>query len=191
MEKQHNRGQDGAGLATIKLNTEPGYPFMHRLRSSATNSIAEIFKTIGNEVSELENLQPDFRKHPGLLKGHVSMLGEVLLGHLRYGTQGKNDVTFCHPFVKKDIIPNRNLALAGNFNMVNSEELFDSIQMQAGEFEKQSDLAAMMEVLHHHLTESDKAHNDAFKIEEVLYKATSIFDGGYHFGGPLATAIAL
>ena len=183
MEKQHNRGQDGAGVAAVKLNTEPGYPFMHRLRSIAPNSIAEIFKTIGDEINELEKYQPDFRNHPGLLKGHLKMLGEVLLGHLRYGTQGRNDVNFCHPFVKRDVIPNRNLTLAGNFNMVNTEELFDTIQMVPGAFQKQSDLAAMMEVLHHYLVESDKAHNDAFEITEVLQKATSLFDGGYHFGG--------
>ena len=117
MEKQHNRGQDGAGIATVKLNVEPGYPFLHRIRSNAPQAIADIFQQIGKEIEELEKYQPDIKTIPGLMKGHVSFLGELLLGHLRYGTQGKNNVEFCHPFIKRDTIPARNLALAGNFNL--------------------------------------------------------------------------
>ena len=124
MEKQHNRGQDGAGVATVKINVEPGHPFLHRIRSNATQPIADIFSQIGNEIRELEKYQPDITKHPGLMKGHISFLGEVLLGHLRYGTQGRNNVEFCHPFIKRNTIPARNLALAGNFNLVNTDELF-------------------------------------------------------------------
>lgn len=123
MEKQHNRGQDGAGIASVKLNAEPGYPFMHRLRSVAQQAIADLFSQVGKEISELEKSQPDIKKHPGLMKGHLNFMGELLLGHLRYGTQGKNNAEFCHPFIKRDIIPARNLALAGNFNLVNTEEL--------------------------------------------------------------------
>ncbi|MFZ9660627.1 MAG: amidophosphoribosyltransferase, partial [Chitinophagaceae bacterium] len=134
MEKQHNRGQDGAGIATIKLNTEPGYPFLFRHRSIARQAIADVFQHIGKEIQELERHQPDIRKHPGLMKGHLPFMGELLLGHLRYGTQGKNNVEFCHPFIKKDIIPSRNLAIAGNFNLVNTEELFAQIQIEPGEF---------------------------------------------------------
>jgi amidophosphoribosyltransferase len=89
MEKQHNRGQDGAGVATVKLNVEPGYPFMNRVRSNAPQAIADIFQQIGKEISELEKYHPDIKSHPGLMKGHVNFLGELLLGHLRYGTQGK------------------------------------------------------------------------------------------------------
>ena len=111
MEKQHNRGQDGAGLAAIKLNVEPGYPFLARIRSSENQPIADIFKQIGDEFRELEKFNPDFGKHAGLMKGHLSFLGELLLGHLRYGTQGKNNVEFCHPFIKRNTIPARNLAL--------------------------------------------------------------------------------
>src|SRR4030095_13818398 len=95
MEKQHNRGQDGAGIATVKLSTEPGYPFMHRIRSIVPQSIAELFRQISAEVLELEKHQPDIKKHPGLMKGHIRFLGELLLGHLRYGTQGKNNVEYC------------------------------------------------------------------------------------------------
>ena len=87
MEKQHNRGQDGAGIAAIKLNVEPGYPFLHRIRSCANQPIADLFSQIEKEITELEKTQPGIKNHPGLMKGHVRFLGELLLGHLRYGTQ--------------------------------------------------------------------------------------------------------
>lgn len=183
MEKQHNRGQDGAGVATVKLNTEPGYPFLYRMRSNAPQPIAEIFQKIGAELAELERYQPDIQEHPGLLKGHLNMMGELLLGHLRYGTQGKNNAEFCHPFIKRGLAPGKNLALAGNFNLVNTEELFEAIGMEPGSFQKQSDLAAMMEVIHHFLVqEEDKCPNCA-NISNVLKKATPLFDGGYTIGG--------
>ncbi|HVK96973.1 MAG TPA: hypothetical protein VM368_04105, partial [Flavisolibacter sp.] len=100
MEKQHNRGQDGAGLAAVKLNVEPGYPFLARIRSSENQPIADIFKKIGEEVKELQKFNSEISNFPGLMKGHLQFLGELLLGHLRYGTQGKNNVEFCHPFIK-------------------------------------------------------------------------------------------
>ncbi|KIC90853.1 amidophosphoribosyltransferase [Flavihumibacter sp. ZG627] len=183
MEKQHNRGQDGAGIAAVKLNVEPGYPFLHRLRSSATQAIADLFRQIGEEVADLEKYQPDIRKHPGLLKGHVRFLGELMLGHLRYGTQGKNNVEFCHPFIKRHTIQSRNLALAGNFNLVNTEELFGLVNIDPGVFQKQSDLAAMMEVVHHFLVQEDEQTPGNPDISTVLKKATKLFDGGYHIGG--------
>lgn len=183
MEKQHNRGQDGAGIATVKLNTEPGYPFLYRLRSSANQPIADLFLQIGNEIAEVEKLQPDIKNHPGLMKGHLGVMGEILLGHLRYGTQGKNDVEFCHPFIKKNTIPARNIALAGNFNLVNTEELFDLINMAPGEFECQSDLAAMLEVIHHFLIKEDERTPGQICIANVLKKAVPLFDGGFHFAG--------
>lgn len=183
MEKQHNRGQDGAGIATIKLNTEPGYPFLHRIRSNVSQSIAELFRQISEEVLELEKYQPDIRKHPGLMKGHIRFLGELLLGHLRYGTQGKNNVEFCHPFIKRDIIPVRNLALAGNFNLVNTEELFALVNMEPGEFQRQSDLAAMLEVMHSFLVKEDEQNPGQMDIANVLRKSAKWFDGGYHVGG--------
>jgi amidophosphoribosyltransferase len=183
MEKQHNRGQDGAGMAAVKLNVEPGYPFLHRIRSNAPQSIADLFATIGKEVAELEKYQPDIAKHPGLLKGHLPFLGELLLGHLRYGTQGKNDVNFCHPFIKRDTIPARNLALAGNFNLVNTDELFDLINFEPGPFSKQSDLAAMMEVIHFFLTKEDEANQGKLDVVSMLRKAATLFDGGFTIGG--------
>ena len=183
MEKQHNRGQDGAGIATVKLNVEPGYPFLHRIRSSASQPIADLFSQIGKEIEEIEKYQPDIKNHPGLMKGNVNHLGELLLGHLRYGTQGKNNVEFCHPFIKRDTIPARNLALAGNFNLVNTEELFSLINLEPGVFQKQSDLAAMMEVLHHFLVKADEAFPGQLDVAKVLKKAVPLFDGGFNFCG--------
>lgn len=183
MEKQHNRGQDGAGIATVKLDTEPGYPFMYRLRSNAPQPIADLFGKIGKEISEVEKYQPDIKNHPGLMKGHLNILGEVLLGHLRYGTQGKNDVEFCHPFIKKTTIPARNLTLAGNFNIVNKDELFNLVKMVPGQFDCQSDLAAMMEVIHYYLVKEDESAPGKLNITNVLKKAAPLFDGGFHFAG--------
>jgi amidophosphoribosyltransferase len=185
MEKQHNRGQDGAGVAAVKLNTEPGYPFLHRIRSSKTQPISDVFSQIMEEVKELELYQPDVRKHPGLMKGHISFLGELLLGHLRYGTQGKNSTEFCHPFIKRNTIPARNLALAGNFNLVNTDELFALIDIDPGDFQKQSDLAAMMEVIHHFLVRADETTPDSLDVVGLLRKAVSLFDGGFTVGGLL------
>ncbi len=183
MEKQHNRGQDGAGVAAVKLHTEPGYPFMYRLRSSAAQPIADIFGQLAKEIEEVEKYQPEIRNYPGLMKGHVNIMGELLLGHLRYGTQGKNDVNFCHPFIKRNTIPSRNLALAGNFNLVNTEELFGILNIEPGEFQSQSDLAAMMEVLHHFLVTADEKEPGHLDIVSVLKRAVPMFDGGFHFGG--------
>jgi len=183
MEKQHNRGQDGAGLAVVKLNTEPGYPFLHRIRSGAQHSIADVFSQIGKEIEEIEKSLPDIKQHPGLMKGHIKVLGELLLGHLRYGTQGKNNVEFCHPFVKRDTIPARNLVLAGNFNLVNKDELFSLINCHPDSFDKQSDLSAMMEVIHHFLVKADEKYPQNMDISKLLRRAVSLFDGGFVFGG--------
>ena len=185
MEKQHNRGQDGAGIAAVKLNIEAGNPYLHRMRSSAPQPIADLFYTIGQEIQELEKHQPDIKNHPGLMKGHLPFLGELLLGHLRYGTQGKNNVEFCHPFIKRNISPGKNLALAGNFNLVNTDDLFSQINFEPGAFQKQSDLAAMMEVVHHFLVQEDDKNPNAANIANILQKATPMFDGGYTIGGLL------
>jgi amidophosphoribosyltransferase len=183
MEKQHNRGQDGAGMATVKLDVEPGYPFLHRIRSAANQPIADIFSQIGKEIEEIEKYQPDIKSHPGLMKGHVNYLGELLLGHLRYGTQGKNNADFCHPFIKRHTIPARNLALAGNFNLINTEELFSLVNIDPGVFQRQSDLAAMMEVVHHFLVQADEASPGNLDIAQVLRKGVPLFDGGFNFSG--------
>jgi amidophosphoribosyltransferase len=189
MEKQHNRGQDGAGVAAVKLDVEPGYPFLHRIRSGSPQPIADVFKRIGAEIDELAKFNPDMKNHPGLMKGHINYMGELLLGHLRYGTQGKNNAEFCHPFIKRDTIPARNLALAGNFNLVNTEELFSLVNIDPGEFQRQSDLAAMMEVIHHFLLKADEASPQKMDIKAVLKKALPLFDGGFHTAGVTGNGI--
>jgi amidophosphoribosyltransferase len=183
MEKQHNRGQDGAGVAAVKLDVEPGYPFMQRIRSNAPQAIADIFQQIGKEIDELEKYHPGIKNHPGMMKGHVSFLGELLLGHLRYGTQGKNKLEYCHPFINRDTIPARNLALAGNFNIVNTDELFTLIGKEPSENMRFSDLAAMIELMHTFLCNEDEVSPQKMDIKKVLKKALPMFDGGFHVGG--------
>ena len=189
MEKQHNRGQDGAGVAAVKLNVEPGYPFMHRLRSNAPQAIADIFQQIGKEIAELERYHPDIRNHPGLMKGHVNYLGELLLGHLRYGTQGKNKLEYCHPFINRHTVPSRNLALAGNFNIVNSDELFSLIGKEPHPEVRFSDLAAMIELMHTFLCKEDEVSPEHMDIKKVLKKTLSHLDGGFHVAGMTGNGI--
>ena len=183
MEKQHNRGQDGAGIASVKLNVEPGYPFLHRNRSTAPQAIADLFSQIGNQVDEIKKYHPDIEQHPGLMKGHIDFLGELLLGHLRYGTQGKNNVEFCHPFIKRNTIQARNLALAGNFNLINKDELFSLINSPRSEKDRESDLGAMMDIIHHFLEKADEVAPEGADMVSVLKKAVPLFEGGYTFGG--------
>ncbi|MBI5858132.1 MAG: amidophosphoribosyltransferase [Sphingobacteriales bacterium] len=189
MEKQHNRGQDGAGLVTVKLNVEPGYPFMHRVRSNATQAIADIFQQVGKEVEELEKYNPEIKTHPGLMKGHSKFLGEIMLGHLRYGTQGKNKLEYCHPFVNNHTIPSRNLALAGNFNIVNSDELFALIGKEPNENVRFSDLAALIELMHTFLCKEDESSPSHPDIKKVLKKTLPLLDGGFHVGGMTGNGI--
>ncbi len=189
MEKQHNRGQDGAGIAAVKLNVEPGYPFMHRSRSAEPQAISALFKSIGDEVNDLKQQNPDIVNHPGLMKGHVKFLGEVMLGHLRYGTHGKNNVEFCHPFVKRHTFPARNLLLAGNFNLVNTDELFEDLGIVPSDFQKSSDLAAMMEVIHKALVDADEKNPEQVCIKDVLRTVIPKFDGGFTVGGITGDAV--
>lgn len=183
MEKQHNRGQDGAGIATLKLNVEPGYQYMHRLRVSGPGAIKEIFNQVNNEVEELEKMYPDLKTHPGMLKGYLRFMGETMLGHLRYGTQGRNNVAFCHPFVKPDINPARNLTMAGNFNLVNTDELYNALDSHPTQEERTSDLGAMIETVHHYLCQEEALSPENPNIARVLQQATSKFDGGFVCGG--------
>lgn len=183
MEKQHNRGQDGAGIATVKLNIEAGHQFMHRLRISGPGAIAQIFQNVQQEVGDLEKNYPDIRNYPGLLKGYLRFMGEVLLGHLRYGTQGKNNVEFCHPFFKPNINPTRNLTMAGNFNLVNTDELFAKLDAHPTTTIRESDLGAMIEMVHYYLCLADETDPENLNLEGVLKQATSHFDGGYVCSG--------
>ena len=183
MEKQHNRGQDGAGIASVKLDVAPGHQNMYRHRVGGQQAIAQIFQNINQEVTELEKMYPDALQHPGFMKGYMRFAAEILLGHLRYGTQGRNNVEFCHPFIKPHMNPTRNLAMAGNFNLVNTDELFDKLALHPNNTMRESDLGAMIETIHHYLCEADDANPASLDIEGILKKATVQFDGGYVFSG--------
>ncbi len=183
MEKQHNRGQDGAGIATVKLNTEPGHQYMHRMRVSGSQAISKIFQQINDEVQDMETMYPNILQHPMLMKGYMKFIGEVMLGHLRYGTQGKNNVEFCHPFLKPHINPTRNLTMAGNFNLVNTDELFNMLDAHPTGTMRESDLGAMIETIHYYLCMADDTNPASLNIEGILKQATSHFDGGYVFSG--------
>ncbi|MBZ0099330.1 MAG: amidophosphoribosyltransferase, partial [Taibaiella sp.] len=183
MEKQHNRGQDGAGIAAVKLNIEPGHQFMHRLRINGPNAIKGVFNEVQQETEELEKMFPDIRKYPGLLKGYLRFMGEVMLGHLRYGTQGRNNVEFCHPFIKPDINPTRNLVMAGNFNLVNTDELFKMLDEHPSQTIRESDLGAMIDTIQYYLKLADETNPETLNLEGVLKQAAAHFDGGFVCGG--------
>ncbi len=183
MEKQHNRGQDGAGIASVKLNVTPGHQFMYRQRKNGAGAIASIFQNLNGEVAEMEKMYPEIRQYPGLMKGYMPFMGECLMGHLRYGTQGKNDVEFCHPFLKPHINPTRNIAMAGNFNLVNTDELFQFLEAHPTTMMRESDLGGMIEMIHYFLSKADDANPEQLNIESVLQQATKHFDGGFVCGG--------
>lgn len=184
MEKQHNRGQDGAGIASVKLNMAAGIPFMKRIRSNEPQSIVDIFKQIQQELVAVEKQYPAIRNHPTLLKGYLSFLGEVMMGHLRYGTQGRNKIEYCHPFIKSDILPVLNLCIAGNFNMVNTRELFTFLETNDSIIpESDSDLAAVLEIIHHYQKKNYTENNGILNWQEILRASTGLFDGGFAIEG--------
>ncbi|MFN5653114.1 MAG: amidophosphoribosyltransferase, partial [Flavobacteriia bacterium] len=125
MEKQHNRGQDGAGIANIKLDMQPGERYISRSRSVQKNPTQDIFDQINAKFKALYDENPDKLKDVSYLKKNVGFTGEVFLGHLRYGTYGRNSIESCHPFLRQSNWMTRNLVVAGNFNLTNVDELFD------------------------------------------------------------------
>jgi amidophosphoribosyltransferase len=127
MEKQHNRGQDGAGVATIKLHARPGNRYISRMRSIEPAAIKEIFGKIFSGFSKVKNENKALFKNATYLKENVDFAGEVLMGHLRYGTHGINSIDACHPFHRSNSWITRNLVMAGNFNMTNAKELFEKL----------------------------------------------------------------
>ncbi|NDC41162.1 MAG: amidophosphoribosyltransferase, partial [Chitinophagia bacterium] len=183
MEKQRNRGQDGAGIACVKLGISENHQNMHRLRISGQQAIKQIMQQVGNEINELEKMYPNIAGNPDFMKGNMRFAGELLLGHLRYGTQGENNVEFCHPFVKTNTIPARCLAMAGNFNLVNTDELFSLLDSHPTGIMRQSDLGAMLETIHYYLCLADDTNPAELDVKGALKHATTHFDGGYTFCG--------
>lgn len=184
MEKQHNRGQDGAGIVSVKLDAQPGHPFMRRIRSNKNQPIADIMSQIQQEIKGVEKHYPDLMQHPGMCKGYLSFMGEVLMGHLRYGTQGRNNIEYCHPFIKSHINPNLNLTMAGNFNLVNTKELFSKIQQdEALKIPGDSDLAAMIETVYMAMTKPSNSDEGKHNWTKILKESVATFDGGFVAGG--------
>lgn len=183
MEKQHNRGQDGAGIATVKLDVKPGYPFMYRLRSIQNQAIADIFSQVSAQIEEVQRYHANIDQHPDYMKGHVDYLGELMLGHVRYGTQGKNAVESCHPYIKCHTVPVLNLALAGNFNLVNRTELFELLNSSRPAETRTSDLAAMLDMVYHFINVAVQQNGSDIDVADILSRCVPLFDGGFTFGG--------
>ena len=161
MEKQHNRGQDGAGIGSMKLNMPPGEAFMFRERSTSTKALSKIF---GSQHKKLEKMIKDgiaFPEFPETYKKHFDYGGEVLLGHLRYGTSGAYGSTTCHPYFRKSNWPGKNLMVAGNFNLTNVEELNQKLVERGQHPVFDTDTQAILEETGYHLD----AINDKLSAE--------------------------
>ena len=204
MEKQHNRGQDGAGIANIKIDQEPGYRFFSRYRSIKPQPVAHLFKKIGKKYKKAQKEGKDKFKNEKWLKQHVAFSGELWLGHLRYGTHGLNSIENVHPFLRQNNWRSRNLVMAGNFNMTNVEELFN-ILVDLGQHPKEKvDTVTVMEKIGHFLDEEVESlfqkYKDDYSNKEVseiieneidlprmLRRACKDFDGGYTMAGMIGS----
>ena len=203
MEKQHNRGQDGAGFASIKLDTNPGERYISRVRSIAQQPIQDIFGQINSRINQVLTEHPEYQDDVALQKKHVPYIGEVLLGHVRYGTFGKNSVESVHPFLRQNNWMHRNLILAGNFNMTNVKELFQNL-VDLGQHPKEyTDTITIMEKIGHFLDDAvSKIYKDLkkegyskhecspliaerLKVHKILKRAAKNWDGGYAMAGLL------
>jgi amidophosphoribosyltransferase len=203
MEKQHNRGQDGAGLASIKLDVNPGERYISRIRSNDPQPIKDIFAQINDRISrELED-HPEYQNSVALQKQKIPYLGELFLGHVRYGTFGKNSIESVHPFLRQNNWMHRNLIIAGNFNMTNVKELFQNL-IDLGQHPKQmADTVTVMEKIGHFLDdevtelykqckqegyskqEASPIIGERLNIQRILERASRNFDGGYAMAGLL------
>ncbi len=203
MEKQHNRGQDGAGFASIKLDTPPGERYISRVRSSAAQPIQDIFSQINDRINKELVEHPEYTDNVALQKKNIPYIGEVLLGHVRYGTFGKNSVESVHPFLRQNNWMHRNLIVAGNFNMTNNDVLFDNL-VRLGQHPKDKvDTVTVMEKIGHFLdSEVAKLYKQLKKegynkidaspqiverlnVAKILRKSSRDWDGGYAMAGML------
>ena len=203
MEKQHNRGQDGAGLACVKLNMSPGQRYIARVRSNGQQPIHDIFKKVNKGVKQASIQHPNLPEDIDQFKKFVPFAGELLLGHVRYGTFGKNSIESVHPFLRQNNWMHRNLIVAGNFNLTNVSELFDTL-VELGQHPKEkADTITVMEKIGHFLDDAvakiyKKLKKEGFtksaaspqiaellSMEKVLRKASKKWDGGYTIAGLL------
>ena len=203
MEKQHNRGQDGAGFASIKYNMKPGQRYISRVRSAEQQPIQDIFNTINSRIQKQIDLDPGLLSNPEKLKQDVPYVGELMLGHVRYGTFGKNNIESVHPFLRQNNWMHRNLIVAGNFNLTNVNELFDNL-VDLGQHPKEmADTVTVMEKIGHFLdyavakiyknlkregyskAEASPLIAERLKLSKILRKAAKNWDGGYAVAGLL------
>lgn len=201
MEKQHNRGQDGAGFASIKLDTKPGERYISRVRSIQQQPIQDIFAQINDRINKEFKENPEYASDVALQKRHIPYIGEVLLGHVRYGTFGKNSVESVHPFLRQNNWMHRNLIMAGNFNMTNVKELFGNL-VELGQHPKEyTDTITIMEKVGHFLddavskiykklkkegyskSECSPLIAERLNITKILKRAAKNWDGGYAMVG--------
>jgi amidophosphoribosyltransferase len=201
MEKQHNRGQDGAGFASIKLDVEPGQRYISRVRSNDPQAIQDVFSQINERINEEMVSHPEYANNVALQKAHIPYIGELFLGHVRYGTFGKNSIESVHPFLRQNNWMHRNLIVAGNFNMTNVTELFNSL-IELGQHPKEmTDTVTVMEKIGHFLDdevtdlylecknngltkrEASPVIAEKLDIAKILRRASRGFDGGYAMAG--------
>ncbi|WP_191858516.1 amidophosphoribosyltransferase [Hanstruepera ponticola] len=203
MEKQHNRGQDGAGFASIKLDTKPGERYISRVRSIAQQPIQDIFAQINERINKDLTEHPEYADNVALQKKHIPYIGEVLLGHVRYGTFGKNSVESVHPFLRQNNWMHRNLIVAGNFNMTNVNQLFDGLVNLGQHPKEKADTITIMEKIGHFLddavskiykklkkegyskSECSPLIAERLNVAKILKKASKNWDGGYAMAGLL------
>ena len=196
MEKQRNRGQDGAGMANIKLDTPPGKRYISRKRSTTENPIQDLFAQINKRFIDLEESNPKKLDEINWLKNNMPFTGELFLGHLRYGTYGGNSIEQCHPFLRQNNWKTRNLALAGNFNMTNVDELFGQLTDLGQHPKEKSDTVTIIEKIGHFLDEENiniyqkyketlskkeisKKIEQEIDIQNILSNSSKHWDGGY------------
>lgn len=208
MEKQVNRGQDGAGIANIKINVKPGSRYISRYRSVEPQAVADIFGKINKKFRKAQKLAKDTKRETGIDAVHdadwwqenVAFTGEVLLGHLRYGTHGQNEIENCHPMLRQNNWRSRNLVMAGNFNMTNVDDLFDKLVSLGQHPKEKVDTVTVMEKIGHFLDEENQRQFGKFKdqyenpelsdvlaanidLKRVLERSCKDFDGGYAMVG--------
>jgi amidophosphoribosyltransferase len=201
MEKQHNRGQDGAGFASIKLDVDPGERYISRVRSNDAQPIQDVFAQINDRINEELLAHPEFAEDVDKQKKHLPYIGELFLGHVRYGTFGKNSIESVHPFLRQNNWMHRNLIVAGNFNMTNVKELFSSL-VELGQHPKEmADTVTVMEKIGHFLDdevtelyqecknnglskqEASPVIAEKLDVAKILKRASKGWDGGYAMAG--------
>lgn len=208
LEKQHNRGQDGAGLASIKLDMQPGERYISRIRSNETQPVQDIFTRINQRINEGFKANPSLKDDVTLQKRELPYIGEVIMGHVRYGTFGKNSIENVHPFLRENNWMYRNLIMAGNFNMTNVNELFQNLVRLGQHPKDKTDTVIVMEGIGHFLDdeveelyrrlkeegytkqEASPFIAERLNIERILKRASKYWDGGYAMEGMIGNGDA-